>query len=1145
MRKIVFLLIFLVSVCIAGYQVFQYRKKIERQRSVHIALACPMSGEYAEVGRSYVKGISLYVKRLNQKGGIKGKKILLQVYDDKNDPETAKKVALEIAKANRSIAVIGHFSSSCSKIAGRIYRYHGIPVISPGASHTDVTINNDWYFRTIFSHRIQGRFLAYYLKHILFENSVSIIHEKEEYGNQLRKYFEKTAEEIGIELLSRWSFSSSPDLDMDPESMAIEKELALSGIVKELKGKKEKSVIFLCVKAEEGAKLVRLLRDMGIANTIIAPDSFSGRKFIHLLKANIKNHDMTSSYTEGMYVSSPLLLDTANEQAQKFMENYKNEYGEYADTHAAFARDSAMLILHALKHSDATCNKTYLKQDREEIKEYLASLDESDKAVTGVTGLNYFDKEGNSMKPLRMGIFEAGQLISARIQILPVQNMALIPDLQKSLENKYIIPIDNRYYYKTYIVYTGVMFNRIENIDIRNLTCDLDLHLWFRYRSDIKANEIVFLNLAGEIRTEPVETYQKGDICYGLYHVTGRFSIDFMEDTFVIGRHILGISFHHQDLTRNNLLYVTDLIGMRMKKGDYPVKRMQNKGAVHDPVISRKEGYGVIQAQFYQDVLEKGTKGSLKYRDMMGKALKYSVFTAAVRVSEYSLGIRRLPFGKLGPWLVGISMFMLVFGFLVKRMVSISPYSRVYWLFVTCFLFLLLLSVEDVLAAWMANFVDIYYMKFYKTTFDILWWLVPAWVLNSALKPFIWHPLEEHTARTIPNVVHRSMGFIILVLATFGIIAFVFDHRLTSLLATSGVVAMIIGLAIQMNISNIFAGIAINIESPFRIGDWVQFLDYPEGRVVDITWRTTRVKLRNESIMGIPNSLAAESRYFNYTYPDKQYKEFIHFFTDPAYPKQRVEKILLDAVLSTDSRVKKEPPPFTLMLGVHDWASEYLMAFFITEYGPRNKIRSHVWDRILVHMDYAGIIPAVRDRNRHMYLSPGDSVPKADKPREILKEIDIFSNFPHNVLTTLANQMKKKTYKQGESILDQGDPGGSLFIITEGAVAVQSRSREDEMVEVARLGAGHFFGEMALLTGEPRTATIVCLSQTRVYCIGKPDFEPLLSMYPGIMELLAEVLSTRKTQTESILKSDAEDKQESGKRYSRILKSIQNFFASS
>nr|VFK25128.1 MAG: Mechanosensitive ion channel [Candidatus Kentron sp. LFY] len=91
----------------------------------------------------------------------------------------------------------------------------------------------------------------------------------------------------------------------------------------------------------------------------------------------------------------------------------------------------------------------------------------------------------------------------------------------------------------------------------------------------------------------------------------------------------------------------------------------------------------------------------------------------------------------------------------------------------------------------------------------------------------------------------------------FGIIAFVFDYRITGLLATSGLLAMIIGLAIQTNLSNIFSGIAVNLERPFRIGDWVKLADFDEGKVVNVTWRSVRIRTPNNHIISIPNSTAA------------------------------------------------------------------------------------------------------------------------------------------------------------------------------------------------------------------------------------------------------------------------------------------------
>ncbi|MBF0203398.1 MAG: mechanosensitive ion channel family protein, partial [Desulfamplus sp.] len=275
---------------------------------------------------------------------------------------------------------------------------------------------------------------------------------------------------------------------------------------------------------------------------------------------------------------------------------------------------------------------------------------------------------------------------------------------------------------------------------------------------------------------------------------------------------------------------------------------------------------------------------------------------------------------------------------------------------------ILLLSGEMVLLQWIVERIDFHYMEIIINVFDILWWVIPAFFLGTAVELFIWIPLEKRANRTIPQLVRRCVAFIIWVLVFFGIIAFVFDQKITSLLATSGVIAMIIGLAIQINISNIFSGIAINIERPFRIGDWIIINDINEGEVIDITWRTTRIRTRANNIISIPNSMASEAVIQNFNYPDNTYSINIRIHVDPAHPPEQVEKILLNAMLSVED-VKSAIVRF----GFSNWSGEYLAIFKVENYVKMTLYRHVVSKKIWAALNQAQIVPVIhmhRKENR-------------------------------------------------------------------------------------------------------------------------------------------------------------------------------------
>jgi len=229
-----------------------------KQDAIHIAMVGPESNR---VGRYFRQGVDLCLDKINREGGIRGKKIVLDVFDDQNNSDRAREEAIKIRDENQVVAIIGHHYSSCSIEAGEIYKNSGIPAISPASTNVNVTKDNRWYFRSSFNDNRQGRFLVTYAKEVLKQNTISIISHDKPYGKYLSKIFRETAEKIGVEVKHEWSFEmneGSPETD--PEKIkkneeSLEREL--ENIVSKLQKEKDAGAIFLATHAKEGALLVK------------------------------------------------------------------------------------------------------------------------------------------------------------------------------------------------------------------------------------------------------------------------------------------------------------------------------------------------------------------------------------------------------------------------------------------------------------------------------------------------------------------------------------------------------------------------------------------------------------------------------------------------------------------------------------------------------------------------------------------------------------------------------------------------------------------------------------------------------------------------------------------------------------------------
>jgi len=1123
--------LFIISF-ISGCEYFK-----QKDDTIHIALVGPMTGKHETVGRSFRQGVKLYIDSVNDSGGINNKKIVVDIYDDQNNSELAQGEALKIVQKNKALAVIGHHYSACSIKGGEVYKKEGIPAVSPASTNVNVTLNNPWFFRSSFNDKLQGRFLANYAKMVFNNPGISIIYEEEDYGTYLADIFEKTSKELGTTIKYKWKFNPY-DRQLDSN---------LKQIVYDLKSKDDAGVIFISTHADSGIKILKTMKDALVLNPVMGPDAFASEAFQKGFNIYPKERRNPGFYTNGMYVTTPLIFDTTNSKGQKFKESYIKEFREEPGWHAAFAYDTAMVIVHALKKIEAQGTPDTLKEERRKLRNCLAGMNTIDEAVEGVTGFNYFDKYGDSQKAVLIGVYKNQKIVSALTQFQTITNPAALSHLEAARKKDKVLMFDGHYMYRINVIYTGIDIVEIDDINFKDLTCSLDFFMWFRYQGKMDIHDMLFLNAAEPVKMgEPIrEKTTKDNLNYKLYRIKGRFRMDFIPSQYVYGEHIVGISIRHPGLDRNNLVYVKDVLGMGSVNDEDMLRDKMQESQVISPAVDWK----IKRVWFFQDILEEHSMGNPDYLNITGGNVEYSRFNMAVRLAPDKFILRHIIPDEWIVYMLVLSIALLLFFPMLARTKRFGPYVRIFWVLQFSSSLLLLISGEYYA---INNLGGTYYLEPVVLTFKLLWWILPTTFINIGIKRFIWAPLEERTKRSIPHVIQNSSVLIIYVMAFFGIIAFVFDQPLTSLLASTGVAAMIFGLALQVNISNIFSGIAINLERPFRVGDWIKIDDFKEGKVVDINWRSTRIKTRDDTILCIPNSQASESPIENFSYPDDGYYKYFTVHIDPVHPPERVKKILMDAVLSTPD-LEHNPSTGVRFLGLvagmtgqsESWAANYLISIYVKDYGKKFAHNEMIWSSVWTHLKRAGIRHVMPQQENHMILEKIKKKPVIpDKAYSLLQEIEIFHPFSHKAKIHLSQNMKRHHFYPGESIVRQGETGNSLFIIEEGVVGIRVKfDNRQTAVEVARMGAGNFFGEMALLTGEHRTATIISVTETYLYEITKQSIAPLIENEPRISKLLSDILTERKMGIESKKHTDEAEEIDKETLASQLFNKIQNFFS--
>jgi len=1078
--------------------------------ALYIAVVGPMG---KPDGKAMVRGIKLLLEEVNEKGGINGKQVKLLGFEDQNTPELARQRAQEIVNNKKILVVLGHYYSSTSLAGGEIYKKGGIPAITPSALANEVTEGNDWYFRTTFNNRSQAAFLANYVKKILQHETASIIYSRDPYGFSLKDDFQKVFLDIEGEIKYTWSYNPEAK-DLEKRIDAIVEDLYNTGL------QEDPGIIFLATREIESEKLVVAMKRKGLNYPIIGDDWTIDEKLAKYSEERRKH----GYFSDGIYAAVPIHFDFAGKKAQQFQDEFKKKYKEKPGITAAMYYEAALTAVQAMKKTEVRGEQKNLAEERKKIRDYLASIRSIDDAIQGISGPIYFDSDGTLTgdRSLTMGIFQNQILTSALTQLTPVNDLNRIADLEKELETERVLLINDRYMYRTDLVYTGIEIQKISGLDIKDLSYDMDFLLWFRYQGQFDDNEIEFLNAVQPIQLEHLTERFKDSITYRLYHVKGRFKADFLPGLHGFKQqHVLGVSFHHRHLNRNNLIYIVDTLGMGLVDEKSSLKKIREAQG-----LSAASGWTVNQARHFEDRAEKSSRGDPLFLNLQKQSVDYSRFNTGIWIKRTEYFGRKIISILQGFIPVALTPVMVVLNAIILLLLEFVRRKKVYkvykWrilrLTQALFFFCLFLFAEGFFVDWLGRAIlsslgataYTYYLNITTLTFEILWFVFPAFLFTLAIEYFVWALIEEHSGYVVPHVIRHFVIYIIYLLTFFGIIAFVFGQSITTLAATSGIVAILIGLASKVDISNIFSGIGISLSQPFRIGDWVKINDLDEGRVIDMTSRVTKVETRDRTMLSIPNTMVAGGVIENYNYPDEHYRIRFKLQTAPIYRYERVEKVLLDAVLSTEG-VLKDPAPRIIFHGQGDSCAIFFVHFYVDDYGRRNEYVQAVWKRVWRHLELAGIELATPRREVLMVKTAEKDI---TAPLTVLSHVNVFQPLSDEAKSSLSEQVRRHHFAQGETIFRQGDSGDSLFIIAEGAVGVWLQFEDGKAIEVVRIGAGDFFGEKELLTAEARRSNAVAMVGADLFEITKEALEPLLEEYPQVSEMLSEKMAEREARME-------------------------------
>ena len=396
--------------------------------------------------------------------------------------------------------------------------------------------------------------------------------------------------------------------------------------------------------------------------------------------------------------------------------------------------------------------------------------------------------------------------------------------------------------------------------------------------------------------------------------------------------------------------------------------------------------------------------------------------------------------------------------------------------------------------------------------------------------------LKRIDAPTLIRNIFTIVAFTILFLIAF---TFLFpDVNLGALFTTSAIFGVILGLALQDTLGNFFAGISLQADRPFQVGDVITVgAQRHTGVIEEISWRAIKIRTFQNHVVLIANSNAAKEP-IEVCRRDNLNARVVFFNTLYTDSPAKTIHVVREAVREAEN-VSDKVTPIVRIRNLGDNGVDYEVKYWLEDYAKYNDTDALIRQRIWYAFRRAGLNFAYPTHTLYFERQRGAGVRDGDGGAiaERLAAVDIFAPLSADETTMLAQAAVSHVFAPGETVIRAGDPGESMFVVHKGKVRVQINENGRPRT-VATLNEGDFFGEMALFTGEPRTANVLALEETEVLEIGHAAMKKVFDTNPDLVESLSFIMAERRQGLASASDADAISQHTSA----GILSSIKRFF---
>lgn len=393
--------------------------------------------------------------------------------------------------------------------------------------------------------------------------------------------------------------------------------------------------------------------------------------------------------------------------------------------------------------------------------------------------------------------------------------------------------------------------------------------------------------------------------------------------------------------------------------------------------------------------------------------------------------------------------------------------------------------------------------------------LLGALVFIALVRRYFWESWFERKSKSqAPKFLSQLAGLAVFLAAVLIVLTVGYEQDLTVLLGASGVAAIVLGLALQDLLGNVIAGIALELGKPFRAGDWL-VVEGKHAEVIEVNWRSTRLRNNDDIYFDIPNKQIVGSTIVNLTHRNRRHGIRLQVRFEYGTPPNLIKDTLKRAAANAQG-VLETPPPKVFLKDFGDFGIDYEVRFWMEDESKYNDTLDGVRTNIWYEAQRGGLNIPFPIREVMVRRKKTDLTDKLEIARTSIRRQPFLQMLSPSQLDRMLNESRFLRFGRGERIIEQGAEGRSMFILVHGEADVQVEVNGAAKT-VAHLEEGDYCGEMSLLTGENRSATVLATADCETWEVGKEVLASILADNQLLVERLSDLLAKRRMETEGVV----------------------------